>query len=182
MTLLPAPFKERAAVKSQVPIRRKESRLTLATGILPRSSGRVMTRKGLRSGSAGARRLVDPSAPQHGVDEPDQLSGGQDERSPMLVADGLAELLLVVGTELLRTLQSYRVGRLDEVVAQVLIAGLGQRPLLPLELPGLVAPPGESPANLAKDSSLSKRLTSPTSAMIPAVKTGPNPGTLCNKV
>src|SRR5215210_2303144 len=93
--------------------------------------------------SASARRLVDPPAPQHGVDEPHQLSGRKHERPAMLVARRLAELLLVVGTELLRR-EPHRVCRLDHVVAQIDVAGLGERAILPLELPGLVAPPGEA--------------------------------------
>src|SRR5215213_7425629 len=60
----------------------------------------------------------------------------------MLVARRLFELLVVVGTELW-TRGSHGVGSLDHIVAQVGVAGLSDRPLLSLELPGLMAPPGQ---------------------------------------
>src|SRR5215210_4607917 len=93
---------------------------------------------------ASAWRLVDPTAPQHGVDEPHQLPGRQHERPTMLVARRLMKLLVVVGTELL-TRKPNRVGSLDHVVAQVSVAGLGQRALLSLELTRLMAPPTPDP-------------------------------------
>src|SRR5215213_5572143 len=98
-----------------------------------------MTRRTLASG----RRPVNPSAPHHGGDEPHQLPGREYECAAMLVARRLAELLLVVGTEL-RATHPHRVGGLHHVVAQVGVAGLGERPLLPLELSGLMPPPGEA--------------------------------------
>src|SRR5215207_9800560 len=113
-----------------------------------------MTRQTLARAASG-RRLVDSPAAQHGVDEPYQLPGREYERPPMPVAGRLSKLLLVVGTELLRTRESHRVGRLDHVVAQVSVAGLGERPTLSLELPRLMAPP-VSPQNFASDSSRSK--------------------------
>src|SRR5215211_7148269 len=61
----------------------------------------------------------------------------------MLVARRLAKLPLVVGTEL-RATHPHRVGGLHHVVAQIDVATLGERLLLPLELPGLVAPPGQT--------------------------------------
>lgn len=102
-----------------------------------------MARTILRRGSASAGRLVDTPAPQHGVDEPHQLPGRQNERAAMLVARRLAKLLVVVGTEL-RTREPNRVGGLDHMVAQIGVAGLAQRTLLSFELPRLVAPPGQS--------------------------------------
>src|SRR5215210_3880366 len=100
-----------------------------------------MTREALAR-LASAWRLVDPTAPQHGVDEPHQLPGRQHERPPMLVARRLMKLLVVVGTEL-RTREPNRVGSLDHVVAQVSVPSFGQRTLLSLELTRLMAPPGE---------------------------------------
>jgi hypothetical protein len=88
---------------------------------------------------ASAFRLVDPTAPQHGVDGPNQLPGRQYQRPPMLVARRLMNLLVVVGTEL-RTTEPNRVGSLDIVVAQVSVPGFGKRALLSLELPRLMAP------------------------------------------
>src|SRR5215211_7129142 len=109
----------------------------------PGNREETMTRGNLQRDSASARRLVDPPAPQHGVNESHQLSGREHEGAPMLVARRLFELLVVVGTELW-TRGSHGVGSLDHIVAQVGVAGLSERPLLSLELPGLMAPPGEA--------------------------------------
>jgi hypothetical protein len=73
-----------------------------------------MARRTLAS-SASTRWLVDSPVPQHRVDEPYQLASHKHECPPMLVAGRLAELLLVVGTEL-RARTPYRVGGLHYAV------------------------------------------------------------------
>src|SRR5712691_3118398 len=107
-----------------------------------RSRAKIWARFGLE-GLASPRGPVDLAAPQHGVDHPDQLPGGEDEAPLVLVAGRLLVLDGVVGTEL-RAVLAHRVGSLDQVVAQVAVPGLGELPVLALELPALVAPPGEA--------------------------------------
>src|SRR5205809_6744388 len=101
----------------------------------------VSARFGL-GGLASPRGPVDLAAPQHGVDHPDQLPGGEDDAPLVLVAGRLLVLDGVVGTEP-RTALAHRVRPLDQVVAQVAGPRLGEGAVLGLELPALVAPPGE---------------------------------------
>src|SRR6266540_1067613 len=91
----------------------------------------------------GARGPVDLAAPQQGVDQPHQLPGGEHEGPAVLMPGDLAELAVVVGTEL-RTLQPDRVGPLDQVVPQVDVPALGEGTVLAFELPGLEPTPGEA--------------------------------------
>jgi hypothetical protein len=92
----------------------------------------------------------------------------------------LSELAFVVGPEL-RAPEADRVGRGDEVVPEVGVAGLGERPVLTFELPGLMAPPRQA-GELGKLLLGGERPTSPTSATIPAVNTCPMPGMVSSVV
>lgn len=78
-----------------------------ASGIRPRSRGELFASDYL-SRQAGTRWPVDLAVPQHGIDQPDQLSGGEDEGPPMTMAGGLLMLFSVVGTEL-RAMDPHRV-------------------------------------------------------------------------
>ena len=110
--------------------------MSQATRVTTRGDKSSLARSELRA-LRSALRLVDPAAPQHGVDQPHQLASREHQRPAMMVPGRLGELLGVVGTEL-RAVVPHRVGRLDEVVAQVFVAGLGERSVVALELAGLV--------------------------------------------
>jgi hypothetical protein len=103
------------------------------SGGLARSREERLALSGLR-GLSSPLRPVDLPAPQHGVDQPDQPSGGEDDGPLVLVAGRLPVLGTVVGTEL-RAVLAHRVGPLDQVVAQVAVPRLGERTVLALELP-----------------------------------------------
>src|SRR6266496_6282811 len=121
---------------------RSESSVNQATSDTTRSRQRALAREGLRT-LPGARGPVDLTAPQQGVDQPHQLPGGEHEGPAVLVPGDLAELAVVVGTEL-RAPQPDRIRSLNQVVPQVDVPALGEGAVLAFELPGLEPTPGEA--------------------------------------
>lgn len=65
--------------------------------------------------------------------------------------------------------------RFDQVIAQVVIPRTGQRPVIGVEGPGLIGG-RQVPAYFVQASSDENRVTGPTSATIPALKTDTIPG------
>jgi hypothetical protein len=72
---------------------------------------------------------------QQSEDEPEQLARRQDEGTAMLEADGFPILTLIEGL-IVRRIEADAIGDLDEIVAQITIAGFGHAPGLALKLAG----------------------------------------------
>ena len=87
-----------------------------------------------------SRQLVGFVLQQQGEDEPDQLTGGQDEGAAMFETHRFAILALIEGL-IVRRVKANAMGALDEIVTQITVAGLGQAAGFTMELAGVDAWP-----------------------------------------
>jgi hypothetical protein len=106
-----------------------------------------------------SRQVVGLILQQQGEDEPDQLTGGQDEGAAVFETHGFAILTLVEGV-IVGGFEAHAIGPLDQIVTQVAVAGLSQVASFTRELTGVdtrppeTGEPGESGLTLMNEAGL----------------------------